>query len=257
MSAGLDVFVAGSSWLHRLDPRVKLAAVALLVVGLLIADDLAVLLAAIVAMHFILLWSGVGWQRLRGVWRAIAWLLVLVILLWPIFDRAGQPVLVTVGTFRLTGEALLRGLVAAGRLAALSFVVFAWLATTSERSIIRSFVRLGVPHRWGVALAIGLRSIPTLGGLYAAVVEAQQARGLRLDGPLVPRLRHQLPILVATLVSALRLADQISRALEARAFGASGRPTTLRDLRMTRTDWIALALIAAISSAIVLATVLR
>jgi energy-coupling factor transport system permease protein len=257
MSAALDLYAPGASWLHRLDPRVKLATVALLAVALLFVDDLAVLAAVIAVIHVVLLAAGIGWPRLRAIWRAIAWLLLLVIVLWPIFDRAGAPILFMFGPFRLTGDALLRGLVAAARLAALSFVVFAWLATTSERSLINSFVRLGVPHRWGVALAIGLRSIPTLAGLYAAVAEAQQARGLRLDGPPWRRLRRQLPILVATLVSALRLADQISRALEARAFGAPGRATTRCDLRMTRVDWLVLAIDAASAAALLLAWLLR
>ena len=243
MSVGFDVFLPGRSWLHRLDPRVKLVGVVVLSVGLLVADALWVMALATVGLHAVLLAAGVPVRRLLGVWRAIATLLALIVVLWPLFDRAGEPVLLQFGWFRITGEALVRGVTAAVRIAALSFVVFAWLATTDERALIRAFVRLGLPHRWGVALAIGLRSIPGLAGIYGAVVDAQAARGHRLDGPLPARLRSHLPILVATLVTALRLADQTARALDARAFGAPIRPTTLRDLRMRPADWLALAVL--------------
>lgn len=241
MSAAFDVYQPGRSWLHRLDPRVKLTATALGSVVVVVEDDLGPLLLAIAALHAVLLGSGLPVGRLLGVWRAIAVLLALIVLLWPVFDRSGEPVWTEVGWLRVTGDAVWRGMAAAGRLAALSFLVFAWLATTSERAMIRAFVRLGLPHRWGVALAIGLRSIPGLAALYGAVGDAQQARGLRLDGSPRVRLRAHLPILVATLATALRLADQTARALDARGFGGPVRPTVLNDLRMRRGDWLAVA----------------
>ena len=257
MSVAFDVYVPGRSWLHRLDPRVKLLGVALMMVGLVLADALWVMLLATAAFHALLLAARVPLRRLLGVWRAIAALLLLIVLLWPIFDRAGEPVLLPLGWLRITGDALARGVAAAARLAALSFAVFAWLATTPEQALIRAFVRLGLPRRWGVALAIGLRSISALAGLYVAVSDAQQARGLRLDGSLRARLRAQIPILVATLVTALRLADQTGRALDARAFGAPTRPTVLHDLRMRPTDWMAAALLALGAVVVVVAAVVK
>ena len=239
-SVAFDVYHAGKSWLHRLDPRVKLLAVAVAAVGLVLADGLGTMAVTIIAVHLLLLAAAVPVRRLLGIWRAIAPLLLLIIALWPIFDREGTTVLVEAGWVRVTAEALLRGLAAAGRVAALSFVIFVWLVTTAERAMIRGFVRLGVPRRWGVALAIGLRSIPALAELYSAVSAAQQARGLRLDGSPLARVRARLPMLVATLVTALRLADQTARALDARAFGARPNPTALHDLRMRPVDRLAL-----------------
>jgi energy-coupling factor transporter transmembrane protein EcfT len=244
VSVAFDVYVPGRSWLHRLDARVKLVGVALLSLALVLADAAWVMALVVVVVHALALGAGVPGRRLLGVWRAIAPVLVLVVVLWPVFDRAGDPVLVEIGWFRVTGDALVRALAAAGRLAALSFLVYAWLATTGERDLIRAFVRLGLPHRWGVALAIGLRFIPTLAGIYVAVGDAQQARGHRLDGPPRARLRATVPVLVASLVTALRTAEQVARALDARAFGAPGRRTTLHDLRMGPGDWLAGVVVA-------------
>jgi energy-coupling factor transport system permease protein len=204
----------------------------------------------------VLLVSGVGWRRLGDLWRALAWLLILVIVLWPLFDQEGAVPLIEVGGLRITLESMRRGVVAATRLAAISFLVYAWLATTSERAMVRALVRLGMPYRWGVALTLGLRAIPTLAGLYAAVVEAQESRGLRLTGSLQVRLRHQVPILVSTLVAALRLADQMSRVLDSRALGAA-RPTAHAELRMSVGDWLAFAAVVAFATAVVLAHIPR
>lgn len=252
MNVAFAVYVPGRSWLHRLDPRVKLLGIGLASLGAILSGSLPPLLAMLAAAHLLLVTAGIPRRRIGQLWRAIAPFLVVIVILWPIFDQAGSHTLVEFGWGRLTTEALGRGLVAAARLAAISFVVATWLTTTSERQLIQSFVRLGLPYRWGVALAIGLRSIPALAGLYSAVVEAQQARGLRLDGPLRRRLRAQMPILVATMVSVIRLSEQTARALDARGFGGPAKPTTLHGLRMRPLDWLLTALLLGATAAAVI-----
>lgn len=252
MNVAFAVYEPGRSWLHRLDPRVKLLGVGLTSLGAILSSSLPPLLAMLAAAHLLLVTAGVPGRRIGQLWRAIAPFLVVIVILWPIFDQTGSHALIDVGWGRLTTEALGRGLVAATRLAAISFVVATWLTTTSERQLIQSFVRLGLSYRWGVALAIGLRSIPALAGLYSAVVEAQQARGLRLDGPLRRRLRAQVPILVATMVSVIRLSEQTARALDARGFGGPARPTTLHGLRMRPFDWLLTSLLLVAAATIVI-----
>ncbi len=252
MSVTFDVYVPGRSVLHRLDARVKLVALLALGISLLLSDGPVFLAATIVIIHALLLSSDVPLHRLVQVWRALLPLLTLVLLLRPLFDRAGQPVLLDLGPLRLTSPALFRGTAAALRLAALSFAVFGWLATTPERDLVRSLVRLGLPHGWGVAVAIGLRAIPTLAARFAAISEAQQSRGLDLGGTSVQRLRAKLPILVATVVAAIRTADQMGATVAAQAYGAHRRPTAVRDLRMRPVDWLILALVLA-SGALLLA----
>ncbi|MBA2520843.1 MAG: energy-coupling factor transporter transmembrane protein EcfT [Chloroflexia bacterium] len=243
MSVAFAVYEPGQSWLHRLDPRVKLLGVGLGMVAAILANSLWPLAVSLVTAHALILSAGVPVRRIGHLWRAIVPFLILILILWPVFDRAGTRVVLDFGWFRLTVEAINRGLVAACRLATISFLVAVWLRTTSEQQLIQSFVRLGLPYRWGVALAIGLRSIPLLAGVYTGVAEAQQARGLRLDGPVHHRLRAQIPILVATLVTVIRMAEQTARALDARGFGGPARPTTLHRLRFRPADWVALALL--------------
>lgn len=253
MNVAFAVYEPGQSWLHQLDPRVKLLGVGLISVGAVLVSTLPPLLAILAVAHLLLRSAGIPWRRIGGLWRAIAPFLILILVLWPIFDQSGDTVLADLGWFTLTLESLGRGLVAATRLAAISFTVATWLTTTSERQLIQSFVRLGLPYRWGVALAIGLRSIPALAGLYTAVVEAQQSRGLRLDGSLRHRIQAQIPILVATMVSVIRMSDQTARALDARGFGGAIRPTTLHDLRMRRSDWVIAGTMLVIAAALVAA----
>jgi energy-coupling factor transport system permease protein len=110
---------------------------------------------------------------------------------------------------------------------------------------VRSFVKLGLPYNGGLVIAISLRYIPTFYGTYNTVAQAQQARALDLKkGSLFQRLRQYMPILVAMIISALRTADKLAKALESRALGFKGaRRTCYRDIAFRPVDYVYLALI--------------
>ncbi|MEX1157831.1 MAG: energy-coupling factor transporter transmembrane component T [Thermomicrobiales bacterium] len=240
MSAGaFDFYVAGRSRLHRLDPRVKLALVAAGSVVMFLWLNIPLLVGVLAGIHLLLLASGYPWSKLLAIWRAIALLLLLIVLIWPVFDKTGD-LLVSLGPLNIHDDALLRGVANAARIAAINFLFILWIGTTDARELVRGFVRLGLPFRWGMALTIGLRFIPTFAGTFATVSDAQQARGLVLRGWWYKRARGMLPIFIAALVSALRASEQLAMTLEARGFGASRQRTTLRDIRMTPLDWLVL-----------------
>jgi energy-coupling factor transporter transmembrane protein EcfT len=246
MSATFDLYVPGQTWVHRLDARVKLAFALGTGLLILIWSSLPLFLVTLVLIHLLLRMIGFHWSRIRAIWLAIAPFMLLIFLLWPLFDRAGDTVLLEFGFVRITGEGILAGTGTALRVATISFVFLVWLGTTDQRAMVWSFVRLGLPFSLGMALTIGLRFVTTFVSVFRTVSDAQQSRGLILTGRGIGRLRRMIPILVAALVTSLRMSEQLAWTLEARAFGYTKQRTVLRDLRMTTADWITLALFAII-----------
>ncbi len=237
-----DLYVERPSWLHRLDPRVKVIAALLGVVAILLFRNVFVILLALVLAHGLIASARVPGRHLAWVWKRMLPLNILIPLLFLIFYPEGTA-LFRVWRLAFTPLALLRGAALALRLDAIAFVVFAWLFTTDQTRIVRSFVRLGLPFEGALILAIALRYIPTFYGLFASISEAQQARALDLSGgSLLKRLRQYIPILVAMMISALRTADRLGKVLEARGMGARGRRRTcLRDIAFRPADYVALA----------------
>ena len=241
MSAGLGWYAPGGSWLHRLDPRVKIAFVILGNVLLLSQLTPALPLAALLAIHAALLSARVPFRRLTRVWRVAAPLMLLIVLIQPLLSPSGETLL-GFWIVRLTTGGLLLGLALALRVAALGFCWYLLLLTTRESDLVQALVRLGLPGAWGMVVALALRYPATLGALYASVLDAQRSRGLRLEGRgLLGRARAQLPVLIAMLVAAIRSIDRLAMALDARGFGAAPRRTSLRPLHFRPTDWLALA----------------
>jgi energy-coupling factor transport system permease protein len=239
MSARYDLYQPGDSYLHRLDPRTKFALVACGIPLLLLFRNLWIVLAALATLHGLLLGAGIARSRLGWVWRVTLPPMVMIAVLWVLFYPGEGPALLEWWRIRVTATNVAEGLAVALRIGALAFLVFVWLYTTDQATLVRGLVALGLPYEWGLTLAVALRYLPTMAGVFGMISEAQQARALDLTGggPL-RRARAYIPIVVAMLISSLRTAENLSRALESRALGAAPQRTYLRALRYGRRDLI-------------------
>jgi energy-coupling factor transport system permease protein len=204
--------------------------------------SIPVILAALVLVHLALLSAGIPPRRLAGLWRTLGPLLAIIAVLQPLFTPEGETVLLEVWIIRVTAQGVALALALGLRLVAITCCWYLLLMTTRQSALVEGLVRLGLPSSWGLVVAMALRYPATLQELYVTVLQAQQSRGLRLEGKgLLGRARAQLPVLIAMLVAALRSIEQLAMALEARGFGGPTRRSSLRALAMRPADWLALA----------------
>lgn len=247
MTGFVDLYTEGDSFLHRMDPRVKIAAVVLLSLLALIIGDLLHLLALLAFVLLLLVLGRATLSKTAFALKFVLRIMVMIVLLWPIFDPAGTPVLAELGPVRITEPAIWKGVATAVRVCCLATVWYILMFTTSQRDLVRALVKLGLRFDFGLALAISLRFIPTFGATVESITDAQRARGLELDkGAPLKRSRNYVAVLVPTIVSALRTADMLSLALQSRAYGARADRTYLRELKMRWTDALALVLVVAL-----------
>lgn len=246
MPVVIDLYSYHQSWLHEVDPRVKLLFVASSLLLLLVFKNVFVLLTALILVH-ILHWSAhIPQHKLALVWKTLLPVSLLMFILWVILYPTGDPIL-QFWLIKLTTQSIAQGLVLGFRIMTMAFVVFAWLYTTDHRSLVRSLVKLKMPFEWGLVLALALRYIPTFQSMYILITEAQQTRGLNITRAKgFRRVRIMMPIFVAMVISSLRASDQLAKALESRAFGTRGiRRTTLHDIEFRTLDYVLTVMILA------------
>ncbi len=247
MPATVDVYVPGESWAHKADPRVKLLFVAAGLLLLLLFKNIYLMLFSLALLLLIFRSAGIPGGRALFIARTLLPISLLIAGIWVIFYPTGEPIL-TLWRIRVTPLGIVQGLVLALRINAMALLIFAWLYTTDHPAIVRSLVKLRLPFEWGLVLALALRYIPTFQATYTVISQAQQARGLRLEGSGFRRVRLMMPIFVAMIISALRASEQLARALDARAFGARGvERTYYRDLHFRPLDWLYAGLILALA----------
>jgi energy-coupling factor transport system permease protein len=256
MQPAFDLYVRRNTWLHAIDPRVKLLFVVVAAALLFIWPWTWVAVAMALVCTGLLRLARVPWAQIGGVWRAMGVLAFMVIVLTAFFGDGGGPVLVQIRPFVVTAGSLAQGLLLAARLVAMALIFACWLFTTDQAAMVRGFVALRMPYEWGLTLALALRYLPIFASLYGQVRDAQQARGLDMSqGGVRGRLRSLQPVLIAMIISALRSSEHLGWALESRALGARGvQRTVFRPLHMARADWLAAG---ALTGLLLVASLLR
>jgi energy-coupling factor transport system permease protein len=125
-----------------------------------------------------------------------------------------------------------------------------FLSVTRIEEFAYALTRLGLPYKVGFTMTMAFRLVPVFVDAAATVVQAQRCRGLDFEhGSLWQRARRYVPVMVPVFMGALRRADQMAMALDARGFQAPGARTVLRPYRFTVRDGVvALALAAMVAT---------
>jgi energy-coupling factor transport system permease protein len=135
--------------------------------------------------------------------------------------------LLRIGPLRITLEAVEAAAGVGARVAAIVSVGAVFALTTDATRLIDSLVQLGrVSPRFAYGALAAYQAVPRLADDVGTLRSARRLRGLREWDP---------RILVGLLVRAIRHADQLSIAMDARGFG-SGRRTTYRPTAWAQLD---------------------
>ena len=241
-------YYPGDSFIHKLDPRVKITAAFVYMVGLFVVNDISGYALVVCAGLLTAALSRIpAAYLLRGL-RPVFILIVITFLL-NMFLTPGE-VLASAGPLEITVEGIRLGIILSVRLALLVLGASLVTLTTTPVNLTDGLERLlspgkriGVPaHELAMMMTIALRFIPTLLEEAEKIIKAQKARGADFEGgSLVKRARNLLPILVPLFVGAFRRADELAAAMEARGYrGGEGR-TRMHELRFGARDIIAAA----------------
>jgi energy-coupling factor transport system permease protein len=243
----VDLYSEGDTFLHRIDARIKIIAVLLLSVLAFLLSNVTSLTLLLTFIFVLLFLARASLSRTWFALRFVIRFMVLIVVLWPLFDPSGTPVWATFGPVKITEPAVWRGITSAVRVGCLACVWYILMFTTSQRDLVRALVKMGLRFDFGLALAISLRFLPTFSATIDSIKDAERARGMELDkGRLLKRIRNHVTILVPTIVFALRSADTLSLALHSRAYGARADRTYLRELKLRPHDVAALSIVIAI-----------
>jgi energy-coupling factor transport system permease protein len=222
------LYLQRDTFVHRLHPTVKVFAIFVMFWSVYWVDHplallpLGVLLLGIAQMTD----SWPNFYRLR-------WLFVLIVttttLAWIVFYRRGTPI-AQFGPFYLSRSALIFGFGRGLKLAELLATSVLFLSTTKVEEFTVGLSSLGVPYRAGFAITLAFRLVPLFIDSAITVVQAQSLRGHEFNrGGIVERIRRYVPIMVPVFMGALRKANNMAVALEARGFGLNERPTSFID----------------------------
>lgn len=237
LRASIGQYYSADSPIHRLDPRVKLVSALAFMVSCFFVGDAAQLVLAACAVGAAVALARVPLGRLLGQIKPIALFLVVTSVINLFFVQTGEP-LVELGFIRIFSGGVEAAVLYTVRFFLLLLAGSLLMLTTTPTALTDAFARVFAPlERLGVpvaqsalVLAIALRFVPTLAHEADNIVAASTARGADLENKgAIAYARACVPLVVPLFASAIRHADNLGRAMDARCFTGSGR-THLHEL---------------------------
>jgi energy-coupling factor transport system permease protein len=157
-------------------------------------------------------------------------IVVSILLVNTFFYPGATDVIVALGPLTATWTGLAQALQATLRVEAFALSVALLGLTTSTDDLLDDLEHRGVGRRAVFVIGSAIRTIPRMAERAGEIVDAQRARGLDTEGSVWRRVRGVVPLAGPLILSALSEVEERTMALEARAFSAPGRRTTLRPL---------------------------
>jgi energy-coupling factor transport system permease protein len=205
----------------RLDPRTKLVLALAGAVVLMVTTHLATL-AVEMAMLAILVFA----LKLGRVWLGTL--------------RVLLPMSLFLVVMSLWAFDIPTALAGALRLIAMSTVFMVFFQTTAPEDLATSLVSMGVPYAFAFILATAMQFIPVLSRKMQDIMDAQRARGIRLERDLAS-VGNYAALFTPLLIQSFTLADQLAEAMEARGFSRPHR-TWYTPYGLRRLDFVVMVL---------------
>ncbi|MDR3085556.1 MAG: energy-coupling factor transporter transmembrane protein EcfT [Christensenellaceae bacterium] len=238
---GILDYVPGSSFLHRLNPLVKLLLAFVLCASCFVTGNHFIVLG-VIALNLALAFSAGIFGRALKMLSSLLKLSALLFLVQIFFVREGQILLQLPLGLYITDLGLSFSLLFVLRLLAAALPLGLMLSVTQTSDIPNVLVRkLGLPYQYAFVLGTAIRFIPLFAQEMAGIMEAQTARGVEFDTKnFFKKVALLLPLCAPLLVSSVRRIEGGAISAELRGFYLRGRKSGYKDYPFALRDFGAL-----------------
>ncbi len=253
-------YYPAKSFVHRLDPRVKLLFLIAYIVMLFVAKSFYGL-----ALCFIILSVAVIASRVPvgSVLRSIKGVIVILIFtsVLNIFFHGGSHLLWHWKFISIYTEGLIFSVFLTFRLlflvmgsALLTLTTTPVNLTDGLESLLFPLTLIKIPvHVLALIMSIALRFIPTLIDETNRIISAQKARGANFEsGNVFKRVKAIVPVLIPLLLSAFRRAEELGDAMDVRCYSSGKKRTKYKKLKLGWRDLIAALFASVLISGVIL-----
>lgn len=244
-------YYPSNSVIHRLDPRVKIICTLLYLISLFMFKSVPGYALCTLFLIVVIRVSKVPFKFITKGLKPII-MLLMITLIFNLFLTNSGTILISIGFLKITDEGLRTAVYMAMRLIYLIVGSSLMTLTTTPNEltdgiekILKPLNALKVPvHEIAMMMSIALRFIPILLEETDKIMKAQIARGADLEsGNIIQKAKAMVPILVPLFVSALRRANDLAMAMEARCYrGGEGR-TKMKPLIYKKQDYFAYVIV--------------
>lgn len=247
-----------NSFVHKTDPRIKILLLIAYIVAVFLAGNFLSLAAVLVFLIIAVMFSSVPIGSVLRSIKAIFFLILFTAVLNVLFHVRSETD--TVYFWVITKEGLLSAAFLASRLillvtgsSLLTLTTTPVSLTDGLESLLKPLAIIKFPvHELALIMSIALRMIPTLANETDRIICAQKARGADFEsGNIISRLKALVPVLIPLIISALRRADELGDAMDARCYWGSKDRTKYKKLKLSFRDPVAVIFVGGLITGVV------
>jgi len=244
-------YFPGNSLIHRIDPRMKIVLIFLMMVSVFICTNYFALGLALGVTVLTVLLSRIN---LKVILKGMKPILVIVLItgLLNLFYGTGEP-LAQLWVFKITEQGIHNAVFMALRVTLLVVIGLMLTYTTTPTSLTDAIESLLKPlhtvfkldvHSLAMTMTIALRFIPTLIEEVDKIMSAQKSRGADMEsGNVFKRVKAMVPVLIPLFVSSFRRAGELAYAMECRCYrGGEGR-SKMKVMHLEARDYLCLTFV--------------
>lgn len=238
-------YYEAESFVHKLDPRLKILMLIAFVVFIFVANSFYGLLSLAVLLLLTIIFSKVPFLQMLRSLKAVLFIIIFTVILNVFFYQSETE---TVLFWIVTKEALIFSAFMAVRLITLIMASVLLTYTTTPVSLTDGIESLLSPlkiikfpvHEIALVMSIALRFIPILMNEADRIIMAQKARGADFEsGNIFKKAKAMIPVLIPLLISAFRRAEELGDAMDSRCYSCASKRTKFKKLKFTFRDIIA------------------
>lgn len=235
------------TFIHRLDPRVKIIGVFLYIITIFFVDNFIGYIPFVILLLAMLYIAKIPPKSVVRSLKPLVFIMIITGLI-NLFTTRGE-VILSLGPLNVTKEGIYRTGFTILRLILIILSTSVLTYTTSPMELTSGLEKLFSPlKRFGfpagelaMMISISLRFIPTLFDEAQKIRMAQMARGADFEsGNIIKRATAMIPLLVPLFINAFKRSDDLATAMEARLYRVGEERTKLNEINMDKTDWITL-----------------
>jgi energy-coupling factor transport system permease protein len=232
--------VGGDSWVHRLDPRTKIAILVFFSTIPLLFTDFRFMAFYILLTLPLWLTAGLNFRPMVGPFTAVGVFLTIIFLLNAV--RGPSELTQTdvysqytwyyqLGPIVVTSHTVARGFFLAMRLAVAVTIGLLVIATTDPTLLSKGLRKLGMPISVVFMAQAGVRFIPIIMEQLFNILDAQTIRGVSSS-----RIERTKLLMLPLFITSLRRTRTMGLACEAKGFGARKWNNFYEEFKMKITD---------------------
>ncbi|MEG0327301.1 MAG: energy-coupling factor transporter transmembrane component T [Erysipelothrix sp.] len=250
----LGQYIPLDSKVHKLDPRIKIVSMILLMIGIFSVNNFYANGFMFVFLACAILASKLTFKFILKSLKPMGFMLIFLFILNIFAIREGR-VLLEIWNFKLYSGALYQTFFIVTRLILMVMVTTLLTATTPPleltlgiEDLLNPLRVIKVPaHEIAMMISIALRFIPTLIEDTQRIMNAQASRGVDLDeGSLKEKISGVVSMIIPLFISSYHRAEDLADAMEARGYYPGKERTRYKQLKIKFSDWLILAICIAV-----------